>query len=1177
MDELTPNNLLSLRDLRATENLDTIGDLNGVHWHLDPVTEFYNKCHDEEGKFCETEGGVTGRSSLPDNDGTGAKTEVPVKRGKHGGSLVDPNEGTTTIDGVRGYDSETGKPVPGSDAWLEAHGISKEIFDSRPYVRFEADRDDPALQEAFKDYEKADKFWRQRAEQKGQKGGYIMYKHPVPGSPWGPVAPQVRPNKDVVTNAAKEAYAAKVLENDRERLAVLKKTTPGELLKERRAQVKKAEINLERVKNATPDKVRAEATKNLENAQLAVKKAKESGDQVKIFEAKKDLVAVKRQHDKDMKDARHWDAEKQLYDAEIQVTHAKNRLQRSIDNPKQALADEIKSQSRVLERSEKRLKDTAAKYVFSPGTSSARIDMNPDPQNIKNLNGKGRIYFAMEGSIKNDAILHSLKKEDPTATVVNVPSVTLWQQKAGLPGEAAGEIAWFTKKYGKGREIILIPDADGVTNPNVMMQAKAMSTALRSNGAGSVIVAAPPVKYGTKKVIDHFNLPSGVDEGRKGIDDHLGAGRGELGQLQYSKINNRLIPKYDLSEYTKAAGGDGPKINRSAVKNTEAALAAISGIAGPAGITKLPKKMLAQTSGLPLTSAKEARDRLVDLGIITVEHVFDEQALSRGRRIRNPKVTDERVNELIKMGVIKQPQLDKPFTEVSIDESPVVTIVNKKYVIPEEAVSTGILSDLPSWDRPKTYKGWTSAVTKKPDTSGIAARQREQAAKTLAKNAARAPKPLKKAPPGRRLVRTQAGARRYGVSIGQPIPELRASVDPVVGVFTSMVLIPDWVHTEADLVEFYNQCHDEEGKFCPTDGGEGVTGKGRITDALKKAVKAIGREAPNIIADVATEGVTGNASLTQWPPSKGRNVSVVESVKRGSVTVDGIKAKTVYEMAANNGKKVRLYDKTGKAGPYYKEILQNHARMSEMYPDQPVHNVIVTRSGKGMNPQDFTLVNSNHNETFINGDHLGFDLKNVRPDYFMTSARGGNTRNMDYLLTHEYGHHYDFAKHVIGDTHMSSPLYSDPAFKTALSSYGKSNPIEAYAEAFADWHYTRGRTKNPAAVSLAKYEGWFGSEGITASGVQKADDIISMVANNLVHFNILSFQGEPEDNEDDVYDDIPSFEDGVTVTDNLEEDDNFTGTEVEPSAEEIAAATELIKAVFEELGLDYDEYAKGEE
>lgn len=1235
-------NILSLIDLRL------IGNIEGLHYHLDPMTQFYNKCHGEDGKFCPTGGGngggvtgrasktvgvvkktassvaknitegptsskgtnvliktlegVSGKTALPDGDGTPSIHEGAAKRGKHGGSLVDPNAGTKTIDGIAGYNPKSGKPVPGSDAWLESHGISKAIFANRPYVKYEANKDDSALAEGYKDFPKADKFFRRTAEQEGQDGGYLMYKHEIPGSPWGKIAPQARPNAPIITNMAKHSYAKAVLENDKARLEIVKKTTTTAIKAERRTQLRQANLNLERVKNATPEKIRAEAVKNLTKAQLAVAKAKAKGDPVALLEAKKALVNEKRQHDKDLKTANNWRPDKMLYDAELRVKNAESRLKRVNEDPKGALAAEIKSQERTVVRSQNRFDKTAAKYVFPPGTSSARIDMNPDPQNVKNLTqGKGRIYFAMEGSIKNDAILTALKKEDPTAAVVNVPSVTLWQQKTGLSGGqaggvASGEVMWFAGKYGKGREIVLIPDADGIVNPNVMMQAKALRTSLKYSGAGNVIIAAPPTKAGTKKVIDEFELPSGVHEKRKGIDDHLGAGRGTLSQLQYE--NTKKYPKYDLSEYgTKGLDtGDGPKINRSAVKRTEAALAAISGIAGPEGVSRIPKKMLAQTANLPITSALEARERLVKLGLISVEHIFDEQALSRGNRIRNPKVSNERVEELVRKGVIKEPR-DQPFTEVSIEESPVVTILDKRFIIKHEDVDHGTLGDLPSWNPPKSYKGWTSPINGKSDTTGIAARQVEQATKSISKKATQvaAEKVLspsekilasRKAPPGRRVIRSKAGAKKYGLNIGDLIPIAAA------GEIVSLTLDhPNQVVTsEEALIEFYNKCHGKGGRFCPTGGGS--SSKGSNDGSGGSESKGVsGKFSP------------GSKGLT-WASSKGRPINTVarSNGNHGSVEVDGIKAKAVYEVIANNGNKIRLYDKSGEVGSYKSALLNNHARMNEMYPLSPPRGIIVAKPGKGtpLGDRDVSIVNSNHPYTFINSNLLGLDTKVIRKGYLMPSSHDGNSKNMDYLLSHEYGHHVDFSRHVTGDTHTAHPLTKDPVFMAALSTYGKKSPVEAYAESFAEWNYSRGRTKNPAAIAMAKYEGWVGT-GLKASVYSDLLDFtdrylypVSMVNTDLVHFNILSFGGGsiineiisfnnegatfPDDTEEDINADLPSFTDGVTVVNGFEHGSKVTGKEAEPSAADVNKATEIMREVMKDLGLDYDTYlADGEQ
>lgn len=1231
-----------LEDLESLDLESESLDLDaGEHVHLIPedITAFYNTCHGGDGKFCPTPGsGVGGKKAgstgdrgvgkagkavsskaLPDKDGDGSAPKGSVKRGRLGESLADPHDGTRAIDGIRGYDAK-GKPVPGTDAWLEAHGMSREVFNSRPYVKFESSKNDPAILEAFAGDPRNQQFWAARANQEGQHGGYIMYKHNVPGSPYGAIPPQVRPNKDIVTNAAKQAQAKTTVANDKARLELLKKTTPATLTRERRVQVKQTELHLERIKAATPAKIRAEATKNLDAAKAALTKAKAGGNPDTIKTAQKGVISAKRQYDKDNRRANNWNPEKELHDATTSVTYAKARLENSIKDPKSALTNEIKSQERRVDRSENRLKKTAAKYVFPLGANSARIDMNPDPQNVKNLTqGKGRIYFAMEGSIKNDAILTAIKKEDPHAAVVNVPSVTLWQEKGG----AAGEVKWFTQKYGKGREIVLIPDADGIINPNVMAQAKGLGSALKNFGAGSVILAAPPTKKGTRKVIDHFDLPSGIDEGRKGVDDHLGGGRGTLGQLQYT--TNTKFPSYDLSEYAGRGKGKGPKMNANAQGNTESALRAISGIVGPEGSSRITKKMLAQAAGLPPTSAKEARDRLHGLGIIEVEHIWDEQALSRGVRIRNPKVTDARVNDLVKKGVIKEPRLDQPFTEVTIDEAPVITIRDTRFRIRSEDVSTGSLSELSTWKQPASYKGWTSPVDGRPDSTGIAQRVADASSTNAARNRVRKP-PVKitEAPPGRRLVRTKAGAKLYGVPIGSPIPiAIAASLTstamrPESGTLDpdSLNLVTSFTEGGVPVEEFYNSCHDSGGKFCPTPGSKGSGSKGSGSKGPGKQGKFVdvpvqillheGEKGFRLVrgAKVATDSKKG------WPARGGRPVTTIKKAGVKPTVIDGIKVRAVYEVTASNGSKIRLYDKTGRAGRFKDTLLQNHARMHEMYPLNPPRNIVVSKPSfltkkREIPANAYAVVYSGLNPTFVNINLLG---KNVRWQgaHFMPSAKSGDPRNHDYLLTHEYGHQVDFAKNYSEKTgkYKENVLLSDPAVRTALSRYGKTDPAEGVAEAFAEWHHSNGTTTNPAAVSIARHEGWYGSS-IRASGDLHFIDSMPEEEYpfeeqlSLLSFNLLSFeQGEmfaedsdqdngddgDQDSEDDgdINSDIPSLEDigGIAVIDVA--DGKSTSTilgnyEVEkPSEAEVAKGTKLVKEVFTELGLDYDKYAKGE-
>lgn len=1155
-----------------------------VHVNSEGILEFYNTCHDKGGRFCPVAGGKSYsggaggsktkeaakkaikegaaeavgagvesglNSILSDKDGFVKDSGGTVKRGKHGASLVDPHEGTKTIDGVKGYDNR-GKPVPGTDAWLEAHGISRSVFESRPYIKYEASKTDPALAEAYAPYPQAQKFFLRTAEQEGQHGGYIMTKHPVPGSPFGPVPPQVRPNSGVNTNPANKAKRATELANAQKRLETLKKATPALLKKERQESVKQTALNLERIKKADPKSIRKEAADRVEKAESALKAAKEHGDPNVLAEAKKEVVAAKRQQLKDNNRANNWNPEKEIYDAETLHRYAQERLKRVTEDPKGALEAEIKSQGRIIERAQNRFDKTSAKYVFAPGTSSARIDMNNDKQNVKNLTeGKGRIYFAMEGAIKGDAVLTAIKKEDPTAAVVNVPSVTLWQQKNG----AADELKWFAGKYGKGREIVLIPDADGVTNPNVMAQAKAMSAALRNFGAGNVIMAAPPLKKGTSKQIDHFKLPSGVDEGRKGIDDHLGAGRGTLGQLQFAKANK--IPSYNLSEYTKAGGATGPKISKSAVKNTEAALGAISGIVGSQGSSRMTKKMLAQAAGLPETSAKEARDRLEKLGIISVEHIYDEKALSRGKRIRNPNVSDERVRELVRKGVIKEPRVDKLYTEVDIEEAPVITIRDPRFRIKAEDESFGTLSELPSWKQPASYKGWTSPVTGKKDSTGIAAQ-----ASGIGGPKAKKIKPPVAAAPGRRIVQSEEGAKRYGVPIGAPIPI--GGAEETQGITVSMILnveeISDLlsmsVETEDVVTDFYNRCHDKGGRFCPEPGGKG--GGGGVAD-LPKVAQLFGPK-------------------SNWPKAEKHEVheiSQADLAKVKTYTLEHKKPVAGYSVTTKNGDKINMYDYTGRTRPDQRQdFLDSQARLHELYNLRPPRDIAIVSSldaeetlGMGGALAN-AYVHPRKNTTYITERGINVNYKAERYGWHMPAAHTGNSRN--YLISHEYGHHYDFDKHVKvinGRTlYQPHPYVGNPGFTRHMSEYGNTNQFEQYAEAFAEWHHSNGTTRNVAARALAETDGWYGSNAynskhtkVAASVDSEALSMVGFTPMNFMSFNMNQF-AENNDPEDIWI--VDDFENGPWIKGG----ENF---EIQPvSQEEKDKADKILQAVLKELGIN---------
>lgn len=1090
-------------------------ELSNLHLHWDPVTEFYNTCHLPEGpgggRFCsgpDSQARLGGRLRDPDGVGRRIAPDADIPRGPRQSSLIDPNEGTKEFDGLRGYDDK-GKPVPGSDAWLEAHNIAPDIFKNRPYVKFEPVPNEPAIVEAYKEFPHAQGFFLKKVTDENQNGGYIMIKNPAPGSPHGIVSPQIRPNEGIITDPGNRARKEGLVRRAKETLASyqeLKDTGNYKgFISEREQEVKAAELNLKRIQKATPEKIREAAEKDLDLAKAASAAARKSGDPVKIAEAKKELTKARRDYNNEVKKANNFDQEIELWNANRRVEGAKNRLEAAKKDPEAALDLAIRQTQRSVERKEKAFKKTASKYTFAPRTEASRIDVHQDPQNIKNLTqGKGRIYFAMEGAIKNDAILTAIRKEDPTAAVVNVPSVTLWQGKGGTEGE----VAWFAKKYGKGREIVLVPDADGVVNPAVTSQANALAGSLRIFGADNVLVAFPPVKPGTKRVVEKFNLPSGVSEERKGVDDHLGAGRGSLGQLQYQGATK--TPSYELKHLAKAEGG---KVNKNAVQNLEKSLAAISAIAGPEGSAQMSKKMIASAGDLKVTSAYDSTRKLKELGIVDIEFVFDPTSLSRRRRVRHPDMTDTRLDELVRRKIIKEPNFDEPYTDISLDEAPIITIKDPKYIIKASDIETGVLADRPNWNPPKNYKGWTSAVTGKTGTLGNSKiggseNTRRVSLETKKKQVSISKGKVRRLQTSDRTIRTAAGAayysKLYGIPLkpGDPIPILQASA------LTSLQYIPEseealleyYSYLEQEAVEFYNKCHNpEDGRFCETEGGEG---------AARREV-----EAP---------------SPKNWPEESGREVKQISRSLLGRKTVDGVPSRYVYEVATKNGGKLRLYDVDGVVKEAdAKSMLNAQAKMHELYPMRPAKNIIATNSKHlsrltGVDETrtlalTFPEIAANGNlsrYTFVNSIRINKDIKgDANSGYIMKSAGRGNTKDGTYNVIHEYGHHVDFARHY--NSGKVSPIrsYSDRNLRKNLSRYGNESRIEAYAEAFADWHYTNGQTRNPATIALAEDENWYRANALRASASSEGDNLGEYMSNDHGH-SLLSFQTEESNDKE---------------------------------------------------------------
>lgn len=94
------------------------------------------------------------------------------------------------------------------------------------------------------------------------------------------------------------------------------------------------------------------------------------------------------------------------------------------------------------------------------------------------------------------------------------------------------------------------------------------------------------------------------------------------------------------------------------------------------------------------------------------------------------------------------------------------------------------------------------------------------------------------------------------------------------------------------------------------------------------------------------------------------------------------------------------------------------------------------------------------------------------------AAADPNVHPIQYILTHEFGHSMDDpaaeGSRTVGEYVDAHNLATQGAFRTtqAGSQYGETDPSEAFAEAFAEWNLSKGKTTDPQSIALARAQGW---------------------------------------------------------------------------------------------------------
>jgi hypothetical protein len=93
----------------------------------------------------------------------------------------------------------------------------------------------------------------------------------------------------------------------------------------------------------------------------------------------------------------------------------------------------------------------------------------------------------------------------------------------------------------------------------------------------------------------------------------------------------------------------------------------------------------------------------------------------------------------------------------------------------------------------------------------------------------------------------------------------------------------------------------------------------------------------------------------------------------------------------------------------------------------------------------------------------------ARSAFFQNSDKGIGIG--DWVVTHEWGHASDKRLDTPEPPELFRSWLNQP-YGVGLSEYGRTSPEEAYAESFADWFTSGGKTQNPATLAYAVFHGW---------------------------------------------------------------------------------------------------------
>lgn len=319
--------------------------------------------------------------------------------------------------------------------------------------------------------------------------------------------------------------------------------------------------------------------------------------------------------------------------------------------------------------------------------------------------------------------------------------------------------------------------------------------------------------------------------------------------------------------------------------------------------------------------------------------------------------------------------------------------------------------------------------------------------------------------------------------------------------------------------------------------------------------------------------------MGEWP-----NIEESKIVKQEYKDKDGRTVtlwSTEFQSPKDPNKKLRVSIKDEHDSAMSDEGKKNTLRtlqyMRTIYPELDTNKVIIGRRERfdkkfgegagwgvlGYSNYNKTFPTMNRDKVFINGDMVGkFNKTSKVINSLLPKQWELGKNDATNIVTHELGHQW---QHQTGSGNAAKGLFKNSKIKKHLTPYGQTASAEGYAEAFRDWHVSKGKTNNPASLAYAKKEGWFGAE---FKRPKKKKSLFGKIK------SALPFALEDVNVDEEELDPKNLTKGSYIIVEDLEKGPYVIGEDpeanVEPTQDEIEEADAAAREAYEDLGLDYD-------